>query len=278
VRREAQARKEAKQGRDKAGRAYAAGGSQATILLGRQAERAQNSGARLDQLAERQQGEASERLAAAREQVEVLVPIAIRLPSPAVPSGARVLACEELVFEREGRRFGPWTLTLTGPERVALTGANGVGKSTLLRLLTGDLAPTAGRVQRGTGRIAWFDQHLGQLDSRGDILANYRRANPHEPEETARATLARFGFRGERALQAVDTLSGGERLRAGLACLAGGGEPPWLLVLDEPTNHLDIAGLELLEQALVGFTGALLVVSHDAAFLEAIGITRRVEL
>jgi ATPase subunit of ABC transporter with duplicated ATPase domains len=79
-------------------------------------------------------------------------------------------------------------------------------------------------------------------------------------------------------LQAVSTLSGGERLRAGLACVLGGAAPPQLLFLDEPTNHLDIASLEAVEAGLLAYDGALLVVSHDAAFLERSGITRRIEV
>ncbi len=74
------------------------------------------------------------------------------------------------------------------------------------------------------------------------------------------------------------TLSGGERLRAGLACVLGGADPPQLLIFDEPTNHLDIASLEAVEAGLVAYDGALLVVSHDEAFLERIGVTRRIDL
>jgi ATPase subunit of ABC transporter with duplicated ATPase domains len=98
-----------------------------------------------------------------------------------------------------------------------------------------------------------------------------------EPTAT-RYTLARFLFSHEAALQTVGTLSGGQRLRASLACVLGGERPPSLLVLDEPTNHLDLDALEALESALRAYDGALLVVSHDAAFLEAIGMEREVRL
>ena len=80
------------------------------------------------------------------------------------------------------------------------------------------------------------------------------------------------------ALQQVGTLSGGQRLRAGLACVLGGAAPPPLLLLDEPTNHLDLDSIAAIEQGLNAYDGALLVVSHDAAFLDAIGITRRIAL
>ncbi|WP_213268447.1 ATP-binding cassette domain-containing protein [Hyphomonas sp.] len=92
------------------------------------------------------------------------------------------------------------------------------------------------------------------------------------------AALARFRFRAGAARQTVSTLSGGERLRAGLACVLGGRSPPQLLILDEPTNHLDVASLETVEAGLNAYDGALLIVSHDEAFLARIGITRRISL
>jgi ATPase subunit of ABC transporter with duplicated ATPase domains len=85
-------------------------------------------------------------------------------------------------------------------------------------------------------------------------------------------------FRGDASLKAVGHLSGGQMLRAGLACVLGGEKPPQLLILDEPTNHLDLDSIAAVEAGLVAYDGALLVVSHDEAFLEAIGITRRFPL
>jgi ATPase subunit of ABC transporter with duplicated ATPase domains len=85
-------------------------------------------------------------------------------------------------------------------------------------------------------------------------------------------------FRADAALQRVGTLSGGETLRAGLACTIGGNNPPLLLILDEPTNHLDINAIEQVEAGLCAYDGALLVVSHDADFLSAISISRTVDL
>ena len=278
VRRAAQAQKEAKATRDKAGRAFAAGGSQAKILLGRQAERAQNSGGALSRQATRQRDEAEDRLAQARGQVEVRVPVRMDVPSSGLPANAQVLSLQAVTLVRAGRAYGPWSLDIKGARRMAVTGPNGAGKTTLLRLAVGELAPQTGGVTRAEGRVAWFDQHLGQLAGDADILANYRRLNPGAQEENARAALARFGFRGEASRQLVGTLSGGERLRAGLACILGGASAPWLLVMDEPTNHLDIESVEMLEGALRDYDGALLVVSHDRAFLEAIGIEEQVEV
>jgi ATPase subunit of ABC transporter with duplicated ATPase domains len=171
----------------------------------------------------------------------------------------------------------PFSLDLTGPERVAISGRNGAGKTTLLRLLTGSLEPLAGTVHR-SGPLAFLDQQVALLDRGQSVLDNFRRINPDNTANDCRAVLAAFKFRNDAALQIAGTLSGGEMLRAGLACVLGGRTPPMLLVLDEPTNHLDVEAIEVVEAGLRAFDGALLVVSHDRAFLEAVGVEREVIL
>ncbi len=169
------------------------------------------------------------------------------------------------------------SLSIVGPERVALTGRNGSGKTTLLSLLTGELRPWSGSIRVLVG-YAMLDQRVSLLDPALSIRDNFRRINPGASENACRAALARFMFRADAALQVASSLSGGQMLRAGLACVLGGSSPPQLLILDEPTNHLDIDSIEAVEAGLQAYDGALLVVSHDHAFLEAIGITRRIEL
>jgi ATPase subunit of ABC transporter with duplicated ATPase domains len=105
-----------------------------------------------------------------------------------------------------------------------------------------------------------------------------RARHPGMTAGQAHEVLARFAFRNRDALRPVATLSGGERLRAGLALATGGPVPPQLLVLDEPTNHLDVEAIEMLEGALTGWDGALLLVSHDRRFLDTIGFTREIAL
>jgi ATPase subunit of ABC transporter with duplicated ATPase domains len=126
--------------------------------------------------------------------------------------------------------------------------------------------------------FALLDQRVSLLDPSLSIRDNFQRINRRADENTCRAALARFMFRADAALQVVSCLSGGQLLRAGLACVLGGTTPPALLILDEPTNHLDIDSIEAVEAGLRAYDGALLVVSHDEAFLEAIGISRRLEL
>lgn len=274
--RAAQERREAKARRDKAGRAYATSGSAPKILLGRQAERAENSGGRDGRLAERQAEAATERLAAARAEIEVLTPLVIDLPPTKLPASRELLAIEGATLDLGTRVLGPWNLTIRGPERVAVTGANGAGKSSLLRLALGSVPPSSGTVKRAEGRLAMLDQHVGMLDPTATILENFLALHRGSGVHEGHAALARFAFRNRDAHRITGTLSGGERLRAGLACVLGGPEPAQLLLLDEPTNHLDIGLIEVLEEALAGYDGALLVVSHDHQFLDAIGVTREV--
>lgn len=276
--RELQQQREAKARRDKAGRAFAAKGSEPRILLGAQAERAENSGGRIGRTGERLVSEATARAEEARAKMEILTPLTISLPPSGLPSGAQLLALEDVTVAVGARRLGPWTLALQGPARVVVTGRNGAGKTSLLRVAAGLLAPASGIVRRAEGRIAMLDQHVGLLDPALSILANFRRLNPSLSEQLAYAACARFAFRNRDARQLAGTLSGGERLRAGLACILAGERPPWLLILDEPTNHLDIESLELLEDALRTFDGALLLVSHDADFVKAVGVEREFSL
>jgi ATPase subunit of ABC transporter with duplicated ATPase domains len=277
--RENQRAVEKKARRDKAGRALAARKSEPRILLGAMAERAENSGAREDRLAQRRAAEAEAALVEARERVERIRTLAIPMPTTGLAAGRTVLTLAEAGWDApDGRRIvGPVSLKLTGPERVAVTGPNGAGKTTLLRLMSGDLEPSSGAVERPTAAVL-LDQDTALLGPEETLVEAYRRLNPGATPNEAHAALARFLFRNAAAQRVVATLSGGERLRAALAWVMSGARPPQLLILDEPTNHLDLDSIEAVEAALRAYDGALVVVSHDADFLQAIGVERRLGL
>ncbi len=277
--RSVQRAREKKARRDKGGRAYGASGSQAAILLGTQKQRAENSAARESRIAERRIEDRGAALAEARTRVEVLTPLKIDLPKTGLPRSRELIVLHDVVMAHGERQlFGPLSFEIRGPERIAISGANGSGKTTLLRLMSGELSPCSGEIRRESGRIAVLDQHAGRLDPASSILDNMRRENPDLTDNAAHAALARFAFRNRAALQVAGTLSGGEWLRAGMACAFARPEPPLLLMLDEPTNHLDLASIEELEQALQAFDGALIVVSHDQSFLRNISIGREIAL
>src|SRR6186713_108211 len=270
---------EKKARRDKAGRAWRAKGIEDKMFMDREKARAENSAARDSRLAGRLLGERAEALEMAKAQVEILWPLSIDLPRSHLPGGRELLALKDVVAAfGERHLFGPLSFEVRGPERIAIRGANGSGKTTLFSLITGELKPARGDIGRRTDRIAVLDQHIGLLDPGSSILANLRRLNPELSANEAHASLARFAFRNRAALQIAATLSGGERLRAGLACVFACPQPPLLLLVDEPTNHLDLASIEELENALKGFDGALIVISHDETFLRTIGIEREIVL
>ncbi len=279
VKDQVQLQREMKQRKDAAGKAGRFAAGQSKMMLDFKQDRAEASQGAANRLADRQLTEANEALDKAKAQFEVIVPLNIVAPSVNLPSQKLVLQFEDVTAEAGGRvLFGPLTFKVTGPERIHVVGSNGAGKSTLLKLITGQRAPASGSIRRLDGRIAMLDQHAETLDADRTLLENMRAANPELDDNAAYAGLARFAFRNKKAHQVVATLSGGERLRAEMACLLAATEPPQLLLLDEPTNHLDIDSIELIEAAMRAYDGALIVVSHDPAFIEAIGCTREIVL
>ncbi|OWO93503.1 ABC transporter [Rhizobium esperanzae] len=278
IARKAQANVERQAHRDSAGRKMAAKGGIPRIMLGGMKERSETTGGDNARLAERRRAQALEEAKAAREKIEILQPLSVNLPPTGLPASKIVLKIDGVTagYRPDEPVIGDLSFDVTGPERIAITGPNGSGKTTLLALITGELKAWTGTVAVMTG-FAMLDQKVGLLDPSASIRDNFRRINPQADENTCRAALARFMFRADAALQTVSSLSGGQLLRAGLACTLGAAPPP-LLILDEPTNHLDIDSISAVEAGLRAYDGALIVVSHDEMFLESIGITRRLEL
>ncbi|WP_296806293.1 ATP-binding cassette domain-containing protein [Thiocapsa sp.] len=158
-------------------------------------------------------------------------------------------------------------LSLNPGDRIGLLGRNGAGKSTFIKILAGELTPSSGRVERAQAlKIGYFAQHqIHQLHLDDSPLGHLRRQDPGATEQALRSYLGGFGFEGDRALGPVGPLSGGEKARLVLALLIR--QRPNLLLLDEPTNHLDLEMRHALTEALQGFDGALVLVSHDRHLL-----------
>lgn len=241
--------------------------NQAKILLDRQKERSQGSAGKLalQQQAQREQLNARVREAAAQlEDEQAIVLHAL----PPMAGGVRTVA------ELDGVRL-PFvqasearvSMRLESGQRVGVLGPNGCGKSTLLKLLAGRLAPLEGSCRR-VGHSAYLDQQLDQLPPDRTVLELMQEANAALPEAALRMRLAQLGLTAQKLAQPSGSLSGGERLKAALACALYADPPAQMLLLDEPSNHLDLVSQKALQQMLAGYQGCLVVVSHDDAFLQ----------
>jgi ATPase subunit of ABC transporter with duplicated ATPase domains len=262
--------------REARGRRHGREANQAKILLDRQKARGESTAGRL-----RRQH------AAAREQLDVRVReaahevadearIAMRAAPVAATTRRWIAELDDVVLPFAPPATAAIRLALHGQQRVGVTGPNGSGKSTLLKVLAGRLAPLAGRC---TVRVAnaWLDQRLAGLAPERTVLEQMREANRTAGEDALRTRLAQLGLDASKLAAPSGALSGGERLKAALACAIYADPPAQLLLLDEPGNHLDLPSLQALEAMLRDWRGALVVVSHDEAFLEGLDLTDRLE-
>ncbi|MFH9405320.1 ribosomal protection-like ABC-F family protein [Streptomyces sp. NPDC017638] len=251
------------------------------IFAGNMKRGAQEAAGRSGQMHASRVSEAKARLDEAGRTLRDEQRLTLELPDTNVPAGRTLFLGEGMQVHHADRAVfadGGVDLTVRGPERIALTGPNGSGKTTLLRLITGDLAPDSGEIKRNDGRIAYLSQRLDLLDLDRTVAENFAAFAPERPEAERMNLLARFLFRGARAHLPVGVLSGGERLRATLACVLCAEPAPHLLLLDEPTNNLDLVSAGQLESALNSYQGAFLVISHDERFLAGIGVNRWLRL
>lgn len=196
----------------------------------------------------------------------------LRLAKPP-PCGAEVLRLEHISFRYDDK--APWILhdldlTINQGEKLAIVGSNGMGKTTLLRLLAGQLQPVEGKRVLGYKVIAGYQsqESAETMDPGCTAIETLREMASDASEREIRTLLGGFGFSGEAALKFVSVLSGGEKIRLAFARLLI--RPPNLLLLDEPTTHLDIESREALQDALSTYPGTVLLVSHDVEFVRAV--------
>lgn len=244
------------------------------IVANAQAERAeQYSGHQRIQQARLSQA-AHDRVEQASANVEPVRPSQLATPTGLVANAAQVVALKQCELPYGPAASRCLDLILQGPVRVGLVGPNGCGKSTVLKVMAGVLAPTRGEA-RHIARTDLVDQHAQTFAADQCIEQVLRQAVGVAEEGRLRQVFANAGLDARQMATPFGQLSGGERLRAALAWLAGGPENTQLLLLDEVNNHLDLAALEAVEQLLRQFKGALIVSAHDADFLEALALTHQ---
>lgn len=190
--------------------------------------------------------------------------------APATESGRDVLHAEHLSKSFPTKQlFDDVTFPIYKGERVGLIGPNGIGKSTLFKIIMNEIAPTSGEVQLGKGvTIAYFDQEMKTLDENKTVAEELWDRYPKLDRFQIHAYLARFLFTGDDLDKRIGDLSGGEKGRLSLLIIMLSGAN--FLLLDEPTNHLDIESKESLEGALKDYTGTILTISHDRYFLDRV--------
>ncbi len=208
----------------------------------------------------------------AYQRVEEEQPVLLAMPGSEVSANKQVLVLEQLQLPFVSAP--PLDLRIDGPMRVALTGPNGCGKSTLLKTVLGQLTALSGHCHCPLS-TAYLDQTLSQLDPNLSVMEHLGLQDSPLAEGALRTRLAQLQLGADRIALPLGSLSGGERLKAALACALWRRQPAQLLLLDEPTNHLDLASSLAIETALADFPGAMLVVSHDEDFLQALRPTHR---
>ncbi|BCY12255.1 ABC-F family ATP-binding cassette domain-containing protein [Actinoplanes sp. L3-i22] len=242
-----------------------------------------------DKIAKSQRGETSEKQAAKARQTEKMIERLdvveeprkeweLRMEIAVAPrAGAVVATLRDAVVRRGSFTLGPVTVQIDWGDRVAITGANGAGKSTLLAALLGRLDLDSGTQHLGPGVVVGeVDQARGLFLGSSSLVRAFGDAVPTWADADVRTLLAKFGLKSGHVMRPAESLSPGERTRAALALLQARGVN--LLVLDEPTNHLDLPAIEQLESALAGYTGTLLLVTHDRRMLAAVQTNRHLEV
>ncbi|OWV30811.1 ABC-F family ATP-binding cassette domain-containing protein [Halomonas campaniensis] len=248
--------------------------NQAKVILDGQKERSENSIGSLRQKQAASRDQLNQRVREAAKQVESEAHITLH-GIPVNQVAKRCLAeleRVELPFVMGATRH--ISLLLRGQQRIGVVGPNGCGKSTLLRVLAGQIEPLSGTC-KVTPEKAYLDQRLENLEPEKTVLEQLQLANHSTTEGELRMLLAQLGLDAQKITTPSGLLSGGERLKGALACILYADSPPQLLLLDEPNNHLDLPSAQALETLLRSYQGALVVVSHDDAFLENLALTDR---
>lgn len=248
--------------------------NQAKILLDRQKERSEGSAGRLRQQQDATRERLNQQVREAARQVVDEARITLHALPVTQTARRRVVELDDVELPFAPLATRRISLTLYGRQRVGVVGPNGCGKSTLLQVLAGRLMPVAGHCAVPVDS-AWLDQRLADLVPQRSVIEQMLAANPAAGEEVLRMKLAQLDLDAHKVSVPSGQLSGGERLKAAVACVLYADPPAELLLLDEPGNHLDLPSLQALETLLRGYQGALVVVSHDGAFLDNLDLTDR---
>ncbi len=221
---------------------------------------------------------AEEQLSQAKQALHEKYELNIKLPNTFLAKDKMVAMLDRVTFGYDNTLpslIHSFSLTVKGPEKIAIRGPNGSGKTTLAKLINQTLVPREGSVQLMV-KPNYLDQNLELLDPNLSIIDNYGKLNPKISINGTHDNLAQFLFRNEMVTTKIRDLSYGEKIRLALATVLLAEQPPQLLILDEPNNHLDLENLATLISILKRYQGALIIISHDEKFIKQLNITETI--
>ncbi|MCF7799996.1 ATP-binding cassette domain-containing protein [Candidatus Babeliales bacterium] len=254
-------------------------GGQPKMFLDYHKNRAEVTKSKLERKTDKQLDSVKNKLMEAKSKIEQKDFLSFELEATRVHNTKKILEIQNLTFAYPNNKpcISNFNLALVGPRRIAIFGKNGSGKTTLFKLINKKLEPSSGFINIGVDYVAYLDQFLSILNPELTVLENFKKLNPEVKETDCRLRLAAFLFAHDEAHKKVKDLSGGERMKAALACILMGDAPPQLILLDEPTNNMDLDSIASMEKALKNYKGALIVVSHDDIFLQNIGVEEKID-
>jgi ATPase subunit of ABC transporter with duplicated ATPase domains len=251
------------------------------IMINKLKNDAERSTARLKDVHAEKTGAISRELTELRKKLPYMNGMKFGFDSSSLHSGKILVAAESINFGY-GSRFlwkQPLSFRIKSGERIVLRGANGSGKTSLIKIILGELQPKSGTVYRAANRAVYVDQDYSLIDDRQTVYTQCRKYNTSALQEhEIKTELNRFLFTKNDWDKACSALSGGEKMRLMLCCLTTDRRAPDIIILDEPTNNLDIRNMEILTEAINEYRGTLVAVSHDAYFLEQINAERIIDL
>ncbi|MDH6358385.1 ABC-F family ATP-binding cassette domain-containing protein [Parabacteroides sp. PF5-9] len=244
-------------------------------------DQAEKSGTKLKEIHENKTTQLTEDLSQLRSSLPDLSFMKMNLQSSNLHTGKILVQAEQINFGYQDQPLWgkPLDLQIKSGDRLVIRGDNGTGKTTLIKLITGQLSPTEGRIEKADFLYLYLDQDYSLIDNRLTVYEQAQQFNSrHFPEYEVKMLLNRYLFPHDAWDKKCSQLSGGEKMRLVFCCLMINNQTPDLFILDEPTNNLDIQSVEIITSVIRTYEGTLLVVSHDRYFLNEINIEKEIEL
>ncbi len=253
----------------------------ARIMMNTLRNNAENSSAKLKNVHNEKMQDISQELRQLRSELPDIDKMKLGIGDSSLHKGKILFKGQNLNYSYENLRLWKQNLNfeITSGQRIGLEGKNGSGKTTFLKMLTGELQPSEGNIYRSEPIIVYVDQHYSYLNDHLTIYEQAQKSNTTGLEEhEVRMRLNRFLFAPKDTDKLCQALSGGERMRLVLCCITMSATPPDVIILDEPTNNLDLQNIAILTAAVKEYQGTLIVVSHELLFMEDIDIDRTILL